>query len=101
MQVPNAPPAIVQEEPEIPAAMVSEISIVRYTFAPQTIRMSAGGMVRWINSDSTSHSIRFPGSPSSEILAPGEQLEMQMDDPGIYEYSCGIHAKMKGTILVE
>lgn len=93
-----APPMVTAEEPPMPA--VEKVSIVRFTFIPETIRIKAGDMVQWVNQDSTSHSVKLLGSPPGQIMAPGETYELTLTDKGTYQYSCGIHAKMQGTIIV-
>src|SRR3989344_1607012 len=87
--------------PVAPPKPVMEISIIRYTFSPETVHVSVGDTLRWINQDGTSHNIKLLGNPASPIISPGQTYDLTLQDKGTYAYSCGIHAKMHGTIIVE
>jgi plastocyanin len=35
------------------------------------------------------------------MLAKGETFEFKFDKAGTYDYTCGVHPSMKGTITVD
>lgn len=103
-QVPSVTPTqapAVERPVQAPEPRTVEVAINRYQFIPSTVRINAGDRIVWDNDDGTSHSIKLLGAPTGAVLSPGEQHDLIIDDPGTYRYSCGIHAKMQGTIVVE
>ncbi|VVB73284.1 Plastocyanin [uncultured archaeon] len=81
-----------------PAAMV--VSIRDFEFNPATLTAKAGITVRWMNDDAVAHSIKS-GFANSPVIPPGKSFEFTFSQPGTYNYSCGIHASMKGTVIVQ
>lgn len=96
--VPVPPPQAA--ESVAPEPQVATVQIARYAFSPARVTVQKGATLRWVNNDATSHSIKLLGAPGAEIISPGQSYELTLDDPGTYQYSCGIHAKMQGTIIV-
>ena len=88
-------------------------------FQPETITMTAGDTVEWINADKNSihtatakkYWARFPGifqlppgaKPfDSGTLTPGQKYKLRFTVPGTYKYFCIPHQpQMKGTIIVK
>ncbi len=61
-----------------------------------------GTQVVWTNNDAVTHSIRSAdGSFDSPDIGQGETFTAVFTTPGTYEYVCGIHDTMHGTIIVE
>ena len=96
-----SPAPTVEPPVTVPEPRTVEVVINRYQFIPSTVRINAGNRIVWDNEDGTSHSIKLLGTPPGAIIAPGERYDLVINDPGTYRYSCGIHAKMQGTIVVE
>lgn len=73
---------------------------------PYTVALSGGPSVsvKWGNGDQrTSHSIVANGAGplfSSPTLAPGATFTFTFTAAGTYEYHCGIHGSMTGSIVV-
>lgn len=70
-------------------------------FSPATLTVKAGDTVRWEWSGSLPHSVRFEDESSPTHTGSGE-FELTFDEPGTYDYVCGVHGEsMPGTIVVE
>jgi plastocyanin len=75
-------------------------------FQPAELTIVAGTTVVWTNEDGFAHTITAGtrGNPSGlfdkEVEAGGE-FSFTFEDPGTYEYYCGLHPGMDGTILVD
>lgn len=79
-----------------------EIVIADYRFTPPEITIQTGDTVTWINQEKrTSHSILFTASgEESDRLFPGEHWSRTFQEAGDFEYRCGPHAEMRGTVTV-
>jgi plastocyanin len=85
------------------AQAVRDVAIRDYRFEPAEVQVRAGETVRWTNDEKrTSHSVIFPaeGGLESVRMFPGESWERRFDKPGRYEYRCGPHPEMRGTVVV-
>ncbi len=72
-------------------------------FDPATLTVKVGATVTWINMDSATHTVVWSdGSQGSGSLTnSGAPYARTFDTPGTFAYACGIHAAMKGTVVVE
>ncbi len=80
-----------------------DVKIEAYRFEPAEVRIVAGDSVRWTNREKrTSHSVLFPAEQGleSERLFPDESWSRRFDKPGRYDYHCGPHPEMKGSVVV-
>lgn len=85
------------------AAETAEVAIEKMAFVPQTLKISLGTTVTWVNREKrTNHSILFDqeNMPESDRLFPGETYRRTFDKPGTYSYRCGPHPEMLGVIEV-
>lgn len=70
---------------------------------PFTISLATKTAVKWVNDDATTHTIvpdvagSFTGSGN---LGPNSSFQAVFTAPGSYDYHCGIHPGMVGTIIV-
>ena len=80
-----------------------EIEIVNFKFVPADAVVPAGTEVVWLNKDTDIHSIISTGDlfQSSDTFANGESYSVVLPDPGTYDYSCGVHPFMMGSITVQ
>ena len=77
-------------------------------YNPETINVSAGTTVEWINEDAAMHT-STSGSPSngadgifdSQILNINDTYQFTFTDTGNYDYYCILHPWMIGTVNVE
>jgi plastocyanin len=78
------------------------VEIIDFSFEPAVLTVDVGTTVNWTNEDSTTHSVVDRGGTfASPDLAPGASFSMRSDEAGTYEYVCGIHPSMTGTVTVE
>jgi amicyanin len=83
-----------------PAA--ANVEVASLHFASDTVRISAGQVVRWTNQDPLDHSVTFEvdGPASGPIPAKGSYA-VRFDRPGTYPYHCTPHPFMKGVVVVQ
>lgn len=79
----------------------NQIEIDNFNFTPQTLTVSAGTEVTWINNDDVPHLIvnvqgKFKQSP---VLDTDQRFSAMLPKPGTYPYYCSLHPKMQGTIV--
>jgi plastocyanin len=77
------------------------VRISDFTFSPATITVAAGTAITWTNEDPAPHSIISDRLIASPTFGPGKTFEFVFTQPGTYEYHCGIHPSMKGTVIVQ
>lgn len=89
------------EQPE-PGPEDVVVYIRNFQFVPRDITVKQGRTVFWYNEDDTPHSVRSIGVFDSPYIAKdgGPYWHTFSEDPGRYEYSCGIHGTPAGTITV-
>ena len=85
----------------------AQIVLSGSTFQPKEITVKAGTKVTWINQDSFAHTVTAgtrdnpSGLFDSKNLAGGGTFSYVFDQPGTYNYFCGIHSGMDGTVIVQ
>ncbi|HSA89545.1 MAG TPA: cytochrome P460 family protein [Burkholderiales bacterium] len=79
----------------------SDVSIASFAFMPAKITAMAGRALTFFNSDDTPHQITVAGGPRSEVFLRGQRASITIDQPGEYNYICGLHPSMKGVIEVK
>ena len=78
-----------------------EVAIAEFAFEPADGTASVGDVVGWTNDDSAPHSAVFGDAGcGTDTLATGDSGALVFNEPGTYEYVCGIHPAMKGTLEV-
>ena len=78
-----------------------EVAIAEFAFDPADATASVGDVVAWTNDDSAPHSAVFGDAGcGTDTLATGDSGALVFNEPGTYEYVCGIHPAMKGTLEV-
>ncbi len=75
---------------------------VDFKFNPQNIKATTGTKVTWTNNDSATHQIVSKGDPfpGDGTIDSGQSYSVTFDTPGTYDYFCGIHNSMTGSIVV-
>jgi plastocyanin len=86
-------------------AAASEASTVvmakDFMFAPTAITVAAGSTVTWTNRDDEPHTVvSAEGLFRSAALDTDESFSFRFEKPGTYRYTCSIHPRMVGTIVV-
>ena len=85
-------------------AQTKDVNIQKMLFVPQTITISVGDVVRWVNKERRQyHSVWFEalGDPEPDYFFPGEVFEKRFLQAGTYPYRCGPHPEMVGTVVVQ
>jgi plastocyanin len=79
-----------------------DVSIKGRAFQPATLRIKKGESVTWKNNDDIDHTVDAEdGSFSSGTIKSGKSFTHTFKKAGKYAYSCHLHPRMKGTIVVE
>ena len=72
-----------------------------FMFAPTSITVAAGSTVTWTNKDDEPHTVASEGGLfRSAALDTNESFSFRFDKAGTYRYTCSIHPRMVGTIVV-
>ena len=80
----------------------TEIGIDNFKFAPTPLTVPKGATVTWVNRDDIPHSIvcQTLGFHSHPMDTDGS-TSFTFDQPGRYEYVCGLHPFMRGEVVVQ
>jgi plastocyanin len=79
-----------------------DVRIVGFNFMPAKITATAGKPLKFLNVDDSPHFIVVQGAPQkTDMLLRGQTGSMTFDKAGAYNYICGLHPAMKGTIDVK
>ncbi len=73
------------------------------SFGQETLTVKQGAVIEFKNGDDTSHNIIISGDGvnlNSGLQQPGVAFSAPMLKKGKFEATCGIHPKMKMTIVV-
>ena len=91
--------------PTGPVAMrtsAHDVNVTGFAFAPNTLTVGPGQSVTWTNRDDSPHQIAFTKTQErSSVLLKGQSHAQAFAAPGTYDYACGLHPSMKGTIEVK
>ena len=78
------------------------VSIKNFKFVPQDIAVKAGTTVVWTNDDSASHTVESSDKTlKSDELSKSDTYSFTFTKAGRYDYNCGIHPSMKGSVTVQ
>jgi len=77
------------------------VTISGFTFVSSPITVTAGSTITWTNTDGPNHSVvAEDGGFRSSSLGTGETFSNTFDTAGTFNYVCGIHGSMRGTVVV-
>ena len=77
------------------------VRIGNFTFGPQELHVKAGTRVTWINEDDIPHTVVSVGKFRSKALDTDDKYSFTFTTAGTYEYFCGLHPHMQGSVVVE
>ena len=85
----------------VAAADATQIQVDNFKFAPTPLTVPKGATVTWFNRDDIPHSIvcQSVGFHSHPMDTDGS-VSLRFDQPGRYEYICGLHPFMRGAVIV-
>jgi plastocyanin len=98
-ELPPPPPGTPSSSPSTTPATVL-VDIKDFSFQPATVTIQAGDTVTWTNRDSATHTVKLPDQVSPS-LSQGQSWSFTFTKAGTYDYSCGIHPSMTGTVVVK
>jgi len=79
------------------------IEIKEYKYVPEKVTIAAGTKITWINRDEVPHTVDMDDGKKgikSSALDTDETFSYTFTTPGTYPYTCRLHSKMMGTIVV-
>jgi plastocyanin len=80
----------------------TRIEVKNFMFMPTTLTVSAGDKVTWVNKDEEPHSVvSDTGVFRSGAMDTDGSFSFKFDQPGTYHFTCSIHPRMTGTIVVK
>ena len=78
------------------------VDIENFKFVPSAANIKVGDTVVWTNKDSAAHTVESSdGTLKSDELSEGDTYRFTFAKPGAYNYICGIHPSMKGSVTVQ
>jgi plastocyanin len=73
-----------------------------FMFSPTPLTVKAGSTVTWTNLDDEPHTVvSDSGMFKSGGMDTNESFSFTFDKPGTYHFTCSIHPRMVGTIVVQ
>lgn len=86
------------------AVATDTVEIKEFAYSPSAITVKAGTTVTWTNRDTARHNVETVGDApeaiDGKLLGQGETFSYTFDKAGTYNYICGPHPYMKGTVTV-
>src|SRR5260370_20219830 len=80
----------------------AQIEVKDFAFVPTPLTVKAGSTVTWINKDDEPHTVvSDTGVFKSGGMDTNESFSYKLDKPGTYRFTCSIHPRMVGTIVVQ
>ncbi|HEX6212021.1 MAG TPA: cupredoxin domain-containing protein [Methylomirabilota bacterium] len=84
------------------AATRPDVKITGFVFGPNKLTGTVGQPVTWLNEDDSPHQITIVSTKErSPILLKGQSHAIAFNTAGTFEYMCGLHPSMKGTVEIE
>ena len=86
-----------------PSTVKPDVTIAGFVFGPAKLTAAPGTPVTWLNTDDSPHQIAVTGAAGtrSPLLMKGQTYGQAFAAPGVYNYACGLHPNMKGTVEVQ
>ncbi len=79
-----------------------DVWIAGFAFGPAKLTIGPGQYVPWTNGDDSPHQVTLAASQErSAVLLKGQSHTQAFAAPGVYEYACGLHPGMKGSVEVK
>jgi plastocyanin len=80
----------------------TRIVVKDFMFVPMALTVNAGSTVTWANMDDEPHTVvSDTGLFRSGAIDTNESFSFKFDKPGTYHFTCSIHPRMVGTIVVQ
>jgi plastocyanin len=86
----------------LPPAAPADVTITGFAFGPAKLSGQSGKPVTWLNQDDSPHMIVVPSAKlATGMLAKGQSGALTFGTPGTYDYICGLHPAMKGSVEIK
>src|SRR5258708_1735660 len=82
-------------------ATSSSVSIMNFSFSPNSLTVKVGTKVTWTNHDSVTHTVTSNQGTFNSSVPPGSSFSFTFTKAGTYAYHCNIHPYMMATIVVQ
>jgi len=80
----------------------TKIVVKDFMFNPTPLAVKSGSTVTWTNKDDEPHTVvSDTGMFKSGGMDTNESFSYKFDKPGTYHFTCSIHPRMVGTIVVQ
>ena len=76
-----------------------DVQIIDFAFDPEVATIGVGGTITWTNIGQAPHTV-LAERVDSDIMDPGVTFSWTFEEAGSYDYQCGLHPAMVGTIEV-
>lgn len=73
-------------------------------FSVSELTVAKGDSIEFTNSDDTTHNITISGAgftANSGLQRPGQPFRVPLVKAGVYKVTCGIHPRMRMTVIVQ
>ena len=92
-------------EPSAGAKESVRVSIAKFKFQPDPVKVMKGGTVAFVNEDKAPHTGQTDLNPKAAEfdtgrLERGDEKAVKLDKPGRFQYFCVYHRFMEGTVEV-
>ena len=85
------------------APAAQRVTIKSLKYSPDTIQITKGETVEWVNDDLTPHTVTSDsgGAFDSGSMDVGATWRHTFNQPGTFAYFCTFHREMKGSVVVK
>jgi plastocyanin len=83
------------------ASSGNSVSIMNFSFSPNSLTVKVGTKVTWTNHDSVTHTVTADQGAFNSTVPPGGSFSFTLTKAGTYAYHCNIHPYMMATIVVQ
>jgi len=79
------------------------VRIDNFVFGPETLTVTVGTTVTWINQDDIPHTVVASDKQTfrSKAMDTDERFSFTFTKPGEYGYFCSLHPHMTGKVIVK
>jgi plastocyanin len=80
----------------------TKVVVKDFKFMPTPLTVKAGSTVTWTNQDDDVHTVvSDTGAFKSGAMDTNDSYSFKFDEPGTYHFTCSLHPRMVGTIVVQ
>ena len=84
-----------------PVASPTQVVVDNFSFTPASTAVPVGATVTWTNHDDIPHNVVSPEQTfKSPVLDTDDMFSHTFEAAGTYHYSCSIHPRMTGQVVV-